>query len=78
MEHLHNYYKYLLNEMLTTTLSISKAQHKITTDIFHINNDEIESDDYIFLAEGKNMILLFMMMKILTEYIHMIKFHQNI
>ena len=57
MKKILNYYKCQLNELLYHTMTPTQTIHKITTDIYSLNDNKISTGDYNLYFNGRLMIL---------------------
>lgn len=58
-----NYFKFQLNERLTTTMTPDQASSHIITDVFLSNNDSIKKGDFELFFNGR-----FMIIKLINNY----------
>ena len=58
MKNIFDFFKFQLNEMLKTTLSPDRAEHKIADEIYLLNKDGFKNnDDFLIYFEGKFLII---------------------
>lgn len=57
MENIFSFYKFKLNELLFNTMSPEQTINQITTNIYKLNNDNIENGDFTLDFEGRFMII---------------------
>ena len=57
MKSILSYYKFKLNELLFNTMSLEQTINHITTNIFELNNNEMQIGDFTLDYEGRFMII---------------------